>query len=249
MPRTSSAPAPIVVWTPTDTTTVHAGFARYFSPPPFELVATRISRCSTTPRAASDHTDTTPKAERADYYDAGVVQNLFEGAQAGLDGFFKASHNLIDEGQFGAPIILTPFNYQAGRQYGGELTFNYRAGDFTGYVNAAYERADGQHIVSSEFQFAPGDLAYIANHYIPLDHQQIGTVSAGASYNFGEDVLFSAPTCSMAPGCAATERRRTAIMFPPIPSSISGSATGLRCRRLQGPDGAARSHQCFRRAL
>ena len=29
-----------VVWTPTDTTTVHAGFSRYFSPPPIELVAT-----------------------------------------------------------------------------------------------------------------------------------------------------------------------------------------------------------------
>src|SRR6185312_15713581 len=27
------------VWTATDTTTVHAGFARYFSPPPIELVA------------------------------------------------------------------------------------------------------------------------------------------------------------------------------------------------------------------
>src|SRR5262249_50986027 len=27
------------VWTPTDTTTAHVGYARYFSPPPFELVA------------------------------------------------------------------------------------------------------------------------------------------------------------------------------------------------------------------
>ena len=27
-------------------------------------------------------------------------------------------------------------------------------------------------------------MAYIASHFIPLDHQQIGTVSAGASYNW-----------------------------------------------------------------
>ncbi|MES2293835.1 MAG: TonB-dependent receptor [Pseudomonadota bacterium] len=184
------SPRANLVWTPTDSTTVHAGFARYFSPPPIELVASTDIALFDNTTAAGDHTDDVPKAERADYYDAGVVQTLFEGAQAGLDGFFKASHNLVDEGQFGAPIILTPFNYQAGRQYGGELTFNYRAGDFTGYVNAAYERADGRNIVSSQFQFSPDDLAYIASHYIPLDHQQIGTVSAGASYKW-EDVLFS----------------------------------------------------------
>src|ERR1700744_5261933 len=176
------SPRANLVWTPTDTTTVHAGFARYFSPPPIELVASTDIALYDNTTAAGDHTDDVPKAERADYYDVGMVQKLFEGAQVGLDGFFKSSHNMIDEGQFGAPIILTPFNYQTGRQYGGELSFNYQSNGFTGYVNAAYERADGRDIVSSQFQFDPGDLAYIANHYIPLDHQQIGTVSAGASY-------------------------------------------------------------------
>ena len=53
------------------------------------------------------------------------------------------------------------------------------------YLNAAYERATGKDIVSSEFQFDPGDLSYIANHYIPLDHQQIVSVSAGAAYKWG----------------------------------------------------------------
>ena len=33
---------------------------------------------------------------------------------ATVDGYYKISKHLIDEGQFGAPIILTPFNY-AGR--------------------------------------------------------------------------------------------------------------------------------------
>ena len=40
----------------------------------------------------------------------------------GLDTYYKQSHNLIDEGQFGAPIILTPFNYRYGKQYGVEFT-------------------------------------------------------------------------------------------------------------------------------
>ena len=42
----------------------------------------------------------------------------------------------------------------------------------------------GKDIISSQFQFDPGDLAYIADHYIPLDHQQLFSLSAGASYNW-----------------------------------------------------------------
>jgi outer membrane receptor protein involved in Fe transport len=180
------------VWTPTDTTTVHAGYARYFSPPPIELVAGGdVALFDNTTAAGATDLDSTPRAERADYYDFGVERKLFEGAVLGIDSFYKLSRNLIDEGQFGAPIILTPFNYRNGKQYGGEITFNYKMEDFSFYANAALERAVGRDIVSSQFQFDPGDLAYIANHYIPLDHQQLGSLSGGASYKwFG--TLFSA---------------------------------------------------------
>ncbi|MBL6937746.1 MAG: TonB-dependent receptor [Alphaproteobacteria bacterium] len=180
------------VWTPTDTTTVHGGYSRYFSPPPFELVATTDVALYDNTTAAADHTDHTPKAERADYYDVGIQQIVVPGLTVGLDSFYKSSHNLIDEGQFGAPIILTPFNYRTGRQYGVELSANFDdGGPFTGYLNAAYERAVGRHIVSSEFVFSPDDLAYISTHFIPLDHQQLGSFSAGASYLW-HDVRFSA---------------------------------------------------------
>ncbi|MEI9993964.1 MAG: TonB-dependent receptor [Rhizomicrobium sp.] len=176
------------VWTPTDTTTVHGGYSRYFSPPPIELVgSTDIALYDGTTAASGSHVDDTPKAERADYYDLGVQQVVMENVTLGLDGFYKASRNMIDEGQFGAPIILTPFNYRNGRQYGMEFTSNYDdGGPFSAYLNASYERAVGRDIVSSQFQFDPADLAYIATHYIPLDHQQIVTVSAGASYQWRE---------------------------------------------------------------
>jgi hypothetical protein len=32
------------------------------------------------------------------------------GLTVGADAYYKLSNNLIDEGQFGAPIILTAFN-------------------------------------------------------------------------------------------------------------------------------------------
>jgi outer membrane receptor protein involved in Fe transport len=183
------------VWTPTDTTTVHAGFSRYFSPPPIELVATTDIALFDGTTAQADHTDDTPKAERADYYDVGVEQKLGDDLTLGLDSFYKASHNMIDEGQFGAPIILTPFNYLTGRQYGLEFTGTYSQGDFSSYLNAAFERSDGRDIVSSQFQFDPDDLTYIADHFIPLDHQQIVSVSAGASYlwlgtRFSTDLIY-----------------------------------------------------------
>jgi outer membrane receptor protein involved in Fe transport len=184
------------VWTPTDSTTIHAGFARYFSPPPFELVASNhVALFNNTTAASAGGTNDTPKAERADYYDIGAEQKLFDYWTVGLDSFYKMSKNLVDEGQFGAPIILTPFNYAQGRQYGAELTVNYTHDNFTAYANASYERAVGKNIVSSQFQFNPGDLAYIQNNYIPVDHQQLGSLSAGASYrwdgtNFSADLLY-----------------------------------------------------------
>jgi len=189
------SPRANLVWKPTDATTLHAGYSRYFSPPPFELVASEDIALYDNTTSAADHTDDTPKAERADYYDAGIDQTLADGLTTGLDGFFKASRNLIDEGQFGAPIILTPFNYKSGRQYGLEFTGSYASGGFSSYLNASYERAAGKDIVSSQFQFDPVDLAYIANNYIPLDHQQIVTISAGASYKwdgtqFSADMLY-----------------------------------------------------------
>ena len=178
-----------LVWTPGDFT-VHAGYARYFSPPPIELVAgSDIAAFTGTTAAAAGTLDDTPRAERADYYDAGISETPLDGLTIGLDSFYKLSRNLIDEGQFGAPIILTPFNYRSGRQYGGELTGSYASDGFSAYLNAALEHAVGRDIVSSQFDIDPADLAYIANHFIPLDHQQLVTISSGLSYNWNGTLL------------------------------------------------------------
>ena len=60
----------------------------------------------------------------------------------GLDTYYKQSVNLIDEGQFGAPIILTPFNYRYGKQYGVEFTANYTsAGSFRLFQSGGAKRA------------------------------------------------------------------------------------------------------------
>jgi hypothetical protein len=59
------------------------------------------------------------------------------------------------------------------------------------YLNLAGQSAKGKQIESAQFNFAPEDLAYIANNYIHLDHEQQFTASGGASY-FWNDTRFSA---------------------------------------------------------
>jgi outer membrane receptor protein involved in Fe transport len=184
------------VWQPWAGTTLHAGYSRYFTPPPFELIASEsIGKFANTSAAPAVLTDTAPMAERANYYDAGVEQKLFDGLTLGVDSYYRRSQNLIDEGQFGAPIILTPFNYLKGKIEGIEFTGNYVSRNFSAYANLSFQTAIGRYIESAQFNFSPDDLTYIANNYIHLDHEQRVNASAGASYlwdgtRFSADMLF-----------------------------------------------------------
>jgi outer membrane receptor protein involved in Fe transport len=132
-----------------------------------------------------------PLAEKANYYDLGVQQKISRALTVGVDTYYKQSVNLIDEGQFGAPIILTPFNYRYGKQYGVEFTANYTVQNFSAYFNFAAQSAKGKQITSAQFNFAPEELAYIAANYIHLDHEQQRTGSGGVSYLW-HDTRFSA---------------------------------------------------------
>ena len=172
-----------LVWQLSEDTTLHAGYSRFFSPPPFELIGiTSIEKFAATTAAPANFSDDAVLPERSNYYDLGIEQTFSKAFTAGVDSYYKQSSDLIDEGQFGAPIILTPFNYRYGQVYGVEFTGNYSAGHFQAYGNLAFQRALGKEIVSSQFNFDPADLAYIASHYIHLDHEQQVTASGGASY-------------------------------------------------------------------
>jgi hypothetical protein len=171
------------VWQALDDTTVHVGYSRYLSPPPFEVVGSEtISKFFNTTAAPAVTVANSPLAEQANYYDVGVQQKITQRFTVGLDTYYKQSHNLIDEGQFGAPIILTPFNYSNGKQYGAEITANFTAEGFNAYLNLAYQSARGKNFSSSQFNFSQASLDYVATHYIHLDHEQQFTASGGVSY-------------------------------------------------------------------
>jgi outer membrane receptor for ferrienterochelin and colicins len=187
------------VWEfPTDTT-LHGGYSRYFTPPPFELIGagtfTQFAYTTAVPPGTVTK-DTPPIAERANYYDLGVQQKLLDKTLTlGIDSFYEQSQNLIDEGQFGAPIILTPFNYRYGLIGGVELTANYTIRNFAAYFNSAWQAAHGKDVESAQFNFTQPQLDYIATNYIHLDHEGRVSASSGVSYQwlgtrFSVDALF-----------------------------------------------------------
>jgi len=187
------------VWQLGSGTTVHGGYSRYYTPPPFELIAgetfSKFAGTSALP-PGSVTLDTPPVAERANYYDFGVQQKLLENALTlGVDTFYEQSQHLIDEGQFGAPIILTPFNYRYGLIGGVELTANYSVKNFSLYGNVSWQAAHGKEVESSQFNFGADALAYIMDNYIHLDHEGRVAASAGVSYlwwgtRFSADMVF-----------------------------------------------------------
>jgi outer membrane receptor for ferrienterochelin and colicins len=187
------------VWKLAEGTTVHGGYSRYYTPPPFELVGseTLTKFLNTTALPPGSITlDTSPIAARANYYDFGIQQKLLDKALTlGVDSFYEQAVHLIDEGQFGAPIILTPFNYRYGLIGGVEFSANYAVKDFSAYGNVSFQAAHGKQWESSQFNFSPADFAYVSQNYIHLDHEGRVAASGGVSYlwlgtRFSGDFLF-----------------------------------------------------------
>ncbi|HXS22056.1 MAG TPA: hypothetical protein VN735_12550, partial [Steroidobacteraceae bacterium] len=85
--------------------------------------------------------------------------------------------------------------YRYGQQYGAEFTESYTHGHFAAYLNFATQRARGKAIETAQFNFGADDLAYIAGHWISLDHEQQYTGSAGVSYEWLNTVFSADMLC------------------------------------------------------
>ncbi|HUC83584.1 MAG TPA: TonB-dependent receptor, partial [Candidatus Acidoferrales bacterium] len=173
-----------VVYQPLDGTTMHAGYSRYFTPPPVENVpSTTVAEFNGTSNQSAVQEDTGVKAERADYYDVGVSQQITPHLKLGLDGYYKTAHNQLDDGLFGQSLILSAFNYSRGRVYGLEGTGSFTWGRFSAYANLAWSTAEGEGAASAQFLWPDqGTLNYVNGHWIYLDHDQRVTGSFGVSY-------------------------------------------------------------------
>jgi outer membrane receptor protein involved in Fe transport len=181
-----------LVYQATPDTTLHAGYSRYFVPPATEIISTtNIAKFAGTTNQLPSDGNNTALSERSDYYDAGVSQNIGP-LTLGLDAYYRKVSRLQDEGQFGAALVYSNFNYEFGRIRGVEFTANFDQGPVSAYFNMAYNRAMGKRIITGQYNFSPDDLAYIYNNYIHLDHDQKLTSSGGISYAITGDTKIGA---------------------------------------------------------
>ena len=187
-----------LVYKPLAGTTFHAGYARYFTPPsqviagPTDLSIRQYDADHDVRwQSPAINRDDPVLPERSNYFDAGVTQRVLPGLEIGVDGYYKSARDLLDDGQFGAALVLDGFNYAKAFNDGIEVKATYEQDGFKAYGNIAVAEQKATDLVSNQFLFDPAEFAFIANHYIFTDHAQLVTASAGVSYLW-DGTLFTA---------------------------------------------------------
>ena len=163
-----------LVWKPDNATTLHVGYARYFTPPPLILVGKGT---------VADPTADPVRSQREHMFDVGAQHMVGTHLTLGVDVYLKLADNLLDDTTLGGTLILSPFNYAKARNWGAEFSASYAHGPLHAYANLARGEQQARTITSNQFLFDPADTAYIRDHYIFTDHSQKWTASGGVSLN------------------------------------------------------------------
>jgi outer membrane receptor protein involved in Fe transport len=193
-----------LVWAGDGGTSVHAGYARYFTPPQDNDGAGRTLRLVGTTGAPPGPGNAALRAEADDDYDLGV-QHKTPHLTVGADAWWRRAIDLLGEAAIGQTLLQRTFNYDRGRLHGVELTMNYAAGPMTAWSNLAVARAEGCGLASAQYGFTPAEQAYAAGHCLATSNDQRLTASGGLSYQMGGlhlsgDVLYGSGTPRTAPG-------------------------------------------------
>jgi outer membrane receptor protein involved in Fe transport len=181
-----------LIYKPLTGTALHAGYARYFTPPyQAQAVSSNIAPFANTTNQPEVPLADPVKPERSHYFDAGIDQTVLPGLDMGIDAYYKMAKDMIDDGQFGQAVVLTQFNWTRGYSEGAEFKLKYHNGNFNAYGNFAYNitRAIGPE--SNQYLLDMATYDYLLNHYHYTDDMQRMTGSAGISYRW-QDTTFSA---------------------------------------------------------
>jgi outer membrane receptor protein involved in Fe transport len=186
------SPRLALIYKPLTGTTVHAGYARYFTPPyQAQAYTANIALFANTTNQPDQTFGDPAKPERSHYFDAGIDQTVLPGLDMGIDAYYKIAKDMIDDGQFGAAVVLTQFNYARGYSEGAEYKVKYHNGNFTAYGNFSYNITRAIDVESNQYLFDMPTYQYLLNNYHYTDDMQRMTGSAGMSYRW-QDTTFSA---------------------------------------------------------
>ena len=186
------SPRVSLVYKPFDGTTIHAGYARYFTPPmQAQATQSNLALFSNTTNQPDVPNNDPVKPERSHYFDVGIDQKILPGLTVGLDGYYKIATDLIDDGQFGQAVVLTQFNWARGYSEGLEAKAKYQNGNWYAYANVAFNITRATDPVSNQYLLDPDEFAFLLTHYHTTDDSQMFTGSAGVSYKWDQMVFSS----------------------------------------------------------
>lgn len=180
------------VWKLTSDTTVHAGYARYFTPPDLYSISLKsLELFQNTTNASPTDVNTSALPQRSDYYDAGLVHDFTPTFSMGVDAFYEQLTDVLDVGQLGSALVFSYFNYSKGRIGGMTFSSDYHPGNFGADFNLTYLNSLAKNVITGQYNWDPDELAFVASHYIPVDHSQKWTGSAGVHYDIGKTRLLA----------------------------------------------------------
>ncbi len=186
------SPRAAFVYKPWDGSSIHVGYARYFTPPmQSQATQSNLALFTNTTNQPDIPLNDPVRPERSNYFDIGLDQKVLPGLDVGVDTYYKAARDLIDDGQFGQAVVLTQFNYARGYSEGGEFKAKYQNGNFKAYANFSYNVTRATDPESNQYLLDPATYTYLLTHWHYTDDMQRMTASAGASYRW-DKTLFTA---------------------------------------------------------
>ena len=184
------SPRLALVFRPDAQTSLHAGYARYFTPPSQSEAASSnfaLARGTTLEPTVPLAAPALP--ERSHYFDVGIDRTLMPELTAGIDGYYKIVTDLLDDGQFGEAQVLSQLNYAKAWGEGLEAKARWVSGGFAAYGNFSTGRVKDTQTVSNQYVLDANEYSYISSHYTFADDVQLMTASAGVSYKLGATLV------------------------------------------------------------
>jgi outer membrane receptor protein involved in Fe transport len=184
------SPRAALVWKPLKGTTIHGGYARYFTPPmQAQATQSNLALVANTTNQPDQTQNDPVKPERSHYFDVGIDQTLAPGLSVGFDTYYKMARDMIDDGQFGQAVVLTQFNYARGFSEGAEFKVKYQNGNFKSYANFSYNITKAIGPDSNQYLLDGATYAYLLTNYHYTDDMQRMTGSTGASYRWDKTLF------------------------------------------------------------
>lgn len=155
----------------TPQTQLHVFYGKLFQPAPVENLRYEFDASSGSFNLLNSYDI---KAEKDDYYEAGISQQLFGQQILSLNAYYKTGVNILDDGQVLNTSIAQPYNFNTGYAYGAEISVRGQlTEDWSEFVNYSYGIAKGRG--------RSGDTSG-SNDDQFLDHVQPHTMNAGVTW-------------------------------------------------------------------